>query len=210
MYMQVTEQSFRPTPVAFAIQRTVGIPTECFDRAATVQESPSWCWVTAPQMVHAYYGFHISQQELVSRRYRIPRDVRGSDDDITASLNVSACVDTGNGIVGISVHGRRVGGPPSPRALIRELSQGRPVIVTFMADPLVGHAVVITAVDYLQAPQGPMITSLSYRDPSPTLTNWINRGRVPLVEPDLSRFYASIRAHWLTSASRKFLNRTPW
>jgi hypothetical protein len=181
-----TEPGPSPTP------RYLGIPTDIFDFAAAAQEQDMWCWAASVQMLLKYYGIQQSQEQIVARAYGHPFNEPGTDEAISASLH-------GWGIKAdhkrFIVQSRVIAGPPTPHVLFRELSSGRPILLTFSPGFAVGHAVVVTAASAVNR----QIISLVYRDPGPTPSNLENRGRIELSFGDLASFLPSIRSHWLVS-----------
>jgi hypothetical protein len=172
--------------------RYIGISTEIFDFVAASQERDMWCWAASIQMILNFYGVPVNQEQIVSRTCGLPLNEPGTDHAISASLNGW----------GINANGRRftvqscvAAGPPSPAILFRELSRGRPILLTFNPGAAVGHAVVITGASSTRA----VVTSLVYRDPAPTLENLANKGRVELFTNDLAQFLPYVRSHWLVS-----------
>jgi hypothetical protein len=151
-----------------------------------------WCWAASVQMILNFCGVPVNQEQIVWRTYGLPLNEPGTDQAISASLNGW----------GINANGRRftvrscvAAGPPSRAILFRELSHGRPILLTFNSGAAVGHAVVITGVSSIRA----VVTSLVYRDPAPTLENLANKGRVELFTNDLAQFLPYVRSHWLVS-----------
>jgi hypothetical protein len=174
--------------------RYVAIPTEIFDFVAASQEQDMWCWAASIQMILNLHGVPINQEQIVSRVYGISVNEPGTDEAISRGLNGW----------GIDADGRRfivqswtAVGPPSPGILLRELSHGRPILLTFDQGLSVGHAVVVSGASFV----GPWITSLVYRDPWPTAANCANRGRVEVSGAGLGELLSRVRSHWLVSVS---------
>lgn len=173
----------------------VGIPSAQMNFYAAAQNNSQWCWAASIQMVLNYYGVNIQQEQIVARTYgrdpygRLP-NWTGSFGVITANLN-NWNVDNRGRNYGVRASVNR--GAPTPTILIRELSQGRPVIVGYRSGPNSGHAVVITAVSYTSSPRGPVIQSVVVRDPWPSARNRRNNGRV---EYRGAEFAAKMQAYW--------------
>lgn len=176
-------QASPPTP------RYIGIPRDVFDFVAAAQEQNMWCWAASIQMLLNYYGIPIHQREIVSRVFGSPLNQPGTDADINASLNGWGVNAKGRCFV---VRSSIVNSVPHPSALYRELSSGRPLLLTFNPGSSVGHAVVVTGASVLNG----VITSLIYRDPWPTQENVAHRGRVELFTDDLAAFLPCVRAYW--------------
>lgn len=179
----------------------VGIPSGHMNFVAASQRNSQWCWAASIQMVLNYYGVNISQEQIVARTYgsdpygNLP-NWPGSFEAITANLN-NWSVDN---------HGQRYQvmatlnwGAPTPRVLLQELSQGRPVIVGYRSGPNSGHAVVITAASFTPSPNGPIIQSVVARDPWPSEQNMRTQGRV---EYRGAQFASVMQAYWYIRVRR--------
>ena len=147
----------------------IGIPDSQFDYNAASQKSKQWCWAASIQMILNYYGVDINQEQVVARSYGI--DENGNLPDWPASFNL--ITENLNGWE-IDSNGRQhllhavMGyGPPAPADLINELSNGKPVIVAYRSGPGSSHAVVITGLSYIDSPDGPLVRSITVRDPWP-------------------------------------------
>ena len=184
----------KPSEPAFPdMPRYAGIPTEIVDSVATSQEQDMWCWAASIQMLLKYYGVSLAQDQIVSRVYGSPGNHPGTDQAISASLNGWGINADGKHFV---VQSRVAPGPPTPALLFRELSSGRPILLTFNPGLSVGHAVLVTAASATNR----TVVSLVYRDPSPTPVNIQNHGRVELFLQDLAQFLPSVRSHWFVAA----------
>lgn len=130
------------------------------------QRSSQWCWAAAISMLFNYYRHPVSQQAIVQSLYgtlvnlpsgtgwniasRVNRTwVDGNGKRFRATLTGAYDFDAGVMTV-------------SNWMLVNELDQDRPVIIGTR-----GHAVVGTAIQYLQTPTGPYITSIGVFDPWP-------------------------------------------
>jgi hypothetical protein len=177
-------------------QQYVGIPAVQFNTVAASQQANEWCWAASIQMILNYYQIPASQQEIVTRTYGIPVNEPGSDQAISAALN-GLGRSTGGQLRTI----RSVGQPgvPPPALLLNQLSQQRPILLTFATGPNSGHAVVITAASYIATPAGPQIASLVIRDPWPSQYTIATDGRIEIAGQQLAAFAQTIRAYWLVS-----------
>jgi len=183
------------TPPAPSPPTYIGIPTPVADFVAAAQAQDMWCWAACIQMILNFYGIPITQDEIVTRVYRCPINEPATDDVISASLNGW----------GINAQGRRfvvrsyvASGPPTAPVLTRELINGRPILLAFNSGTSIGHAVVITAASRM----GPLVSSVVFRDPSPTTENVAEKGRVELAMDRLAEFLPSVRSHWLVSVQQ--------
>jgi hypothetical protein len=169
-----------------------GIATDVFDFIAASQEQEMWCWAASIQMLLNFYHVPVTQERIVSRVYGIPLNQPGTDHAISTSLHGWGINANGKRF---TVQSRVAAGPPSPQVLFRELSRGRPILLTFNPGFPIGHAVVVTAASSI----GTVVTSLVYRDPSQTPTNIENKGRVELITEQLAQFLPSVQSHWLVT-----------
>lgn len=192
-------------PVSAPLQ--VGIPAVEMDYVAAAQGSSQWCWAAAIQMVLAYHGVGITQQQIVARSYgtdwwgNLP-DWPGSFEVITRNLNNWSIDNYGQQY---AVRADLIWGAPSPTVLIEELQYGRPMIIGYRSGPASGHAVVLTAATYSLTPYGPVIHSVVVRDPWPSPENVFRRGRV---EYDGRSLAAVIQAHWRVSVAKPRLGQS--
>ncbi len=151
----------------------VGIPDKEFDYDAAAQENVQWCWAASIQMILNYYGLKVNQEQVVERSY--PRDEDGKLPDwpatyqlITDNLNLWEIPYQG---VMHHVRAEMGEGAPTPSALIKELSNGRPVILAFETERHSTHAIVVTGCKYLLSNLGPLVRNISARDPWPDQHN---------------------------------------
>jgi peptidase C39-like protein len=173
----------------------VGIPSARMNYVAAAQHNSQWCWAATIQMVLNYYGVTISQEQIVARTYGtdlygyLP-NWPGRFDAISTSLNSRSVDDAGRTYVVLSTLNW---GAPTPTVLVQELSQGRPVIVSYSSGPNSAHAVVITGANFIPSPLGPMIQSVVVRDPWPSQWNTANPGRLEYVG---AQFASLMQAYW--------------
>jgi len=179
---------FGPQPIY------TGIPTAVFQNFTAAQLQDEWCWAASTQMILTYYGLPVTQPEIVARVFGGVIDWSASDQVISTALN--GWGRTRNGQV-VHISSQAHPGPPPVNLLLAELSQGHPILLTFTTGPTSGHAVVITAVSYLNSPWGPQLTSIVLRDPWPSPQNIASAGRVEIPYAALGQFAATMRGYWL-------------
>jgi ABC-type bacteriocin/lantibiotic exporter with double-glycine peptidase domain len=119
------------------------------------QQESEWCWAACLQMVFAYWGHRISQQEIVKQTwgvianmpaqpYDIVRDLNRDWEDSSGDFTVRGDVFSANGVTAA-----------------QDLAVDMPLIIGSM-----GHAMVLTAVSYNRAPNGQgEVTGALVRDP---------------------------------------------
>ena len=130
------------------------------------QRDSQWCWAASISMLFNYYDHPVSQQAIVQSLYgRLVNLPSGPGWNIASRVNTT-WVD-GNGkrftaeLTGAYDFDAQVM-TLNNQMLVDELDQERPFIVGTR-----GHAVVATAIQYLQTPAGPYITSIGVFDPWP-------------------------------------------
>jgi hypothetical protein len=130
------------------------------------QRMPQWCWAASISMLFSYYNHPVSQEAIVTSLYgTIVNLPSGTGWNIASRVNrawvdsrgkrftaeLTGAYDFDAGVMTIS-----------NAMLVSELDQNRPVIIGTR-----GHAVVGTAVEYLQTAAGPYITTIGVFDPFP-------------------------------------------
>jgi hypothetical protein len=125
-----------------------------------------WCWAASISMLFQYYGFHIAQPRIVAETYGavvnmpavggfvIARQVNRSWHDDTGrrfAARVTAAYDVDSGVMNLD-----------NARLIRELQRERPVLIGTRT-----HAMVLTAMRFLDAPYGQRVTAVGVFDPYP-------------------------------------------
>lgn len=169
----------RRVPSQAQIQK-VGIPSNQMDYFFAKQDKPQWCWAASIQMVMNYYGVDISQWDIVYRTYgtdpygRLP-DWSGSIGAISANLNNWNIDKSGRSYAVRSIWKY---GSPQPTEFLSELISGRPIILGYKSGYGSGHAVVVTGASFISTKMGPIIQSVTVRDPWPSRQNIINNGKV--------------------------------
>lgn len=207
MYLVDASFPVRPAPTVFAIPKVAGIPTWQMNLVSRTQEAPNLCWAACTQSILAFVaGLPVRQDTIVSRIHGLPVDAPATDSQITASLKVRVVSNDDRKVT--VVRPSYVAGAPTPTRLIRELGRLRPILMKVAVGPDTAHAVVATSVTYMDEPWGPLILSLTYRDPSPTVQDLMNKGRVVVDGPQLPQFASTICAHWLIDVTHR--QRLSW
>jgi hypothetical protein len=178
--------------------RWVGLPPDWADFVAATQQSPRSCWAACVHMVLKSWGVFVAQDDIISRVKGAAIDSPASDEEISVCLDASA-VNANRRWVNIR---HRIGNGPVPIAtLIAELNNRRPVLCVYDTGAELGHAVLITGVEFVPTPVGPCLLQLVYRDPDPSPTNLANNCRVAKVGEEIPLFLSSVRRHWLVTIS---------
>lgn len=166
------------------------------DSSFRFQNTPVWCWAATIQMALNYYGFNITQNEIVTRTFGASVPSTGNWIQMTNNLNYLG--NTANGervLVSATVYA----GSPSSEAIINHLKQNKPIIMAFHNNAtFTGHAILITGVDYHYAGNRAVIDRVTIRDPFPYNPQHIaNGGKV--VIPNTIR----PTNMWLVDATRE-------
>lgn len=139
---------------------TVCVAQVRFDRfylqAYQAQQQDEWCWAASISMIWAYYGYQISQQEIVSSVYGAVVDWPAqTTSQLLGVLNGTRVDDTGAKFVS------RVSGlydattgidTVSYANLGAALNNNQPIMIGMLNGGGGGHAVVLTAIQYYQIP----------------------------------------------------------
>jgi len=141
------------------------------------QETPVWCWAASIEMCLDYYGFDVSQPEIVARTFGGAIPAAGNWIQITQNLNyVGQDAKGKNVLVSASVYW----GSPSSEVIVNHLKNNNPIIMAFHnPSTFIGHAVVITGVEYSVINGRVKIHNVTVRDPFPySPAHVANGGRV--------------------------------
>ncbi len=148
---------------------TAGIPAERLNTVYATQQMSEWCWAACLEMVFAYYGHPVSQQQIVVQTWGAVANVPGQPYQIVQDLNRPW----------VDANGRRfrVSGDvfsANAATAAQDLAGEMPLIIGSL-----GHAMVLTAISYNVAPnsQGAPTGAL-VRDP------WPGRGRRALSQQE--------------------------
>lgn len=159
---------------------------EDFDdqEAESVQEKDQWCWAASISMIFKYYGYDLTQKEIVKQTYgrlvnlpasgkKLGQNLKGTyktKDEREFSVSVKE-YDLLRGKVTLS-----------NKDILRSLEEGRPLIIGSN-----GHAMVLTAIYYTRTPTGEPFNIVGgiVRDP------WPGKGRRELSLMELSPFYVA-------------------
>jgi len=151
------------SPNANGLQLCVaGLRSDIATTLYAVQSMNQWCWAASIAMVFKHHGFEVPQEEIVAQAWGNIVNMPGQPQQILASLNR----------VWMDTRGRRfqVSGDvytANPPNAAQDLAANNPLIIGTQ-----GHAMVLTALQYMRAPNGNgTVTLATVRDP------WPGRGR---------------------------------
>jgi hypothetical protein len=160
-----------------------------------------WCWAACIQMLFELHGVGVSQEMIVHRTFGFDRSGQlpnrpGDFQHMHESLNH----------FGIDYHGKRYiamaalyPGAPPPDVLLRELEEGRPILLSYQSRPTMNHAVLCTAAEVIEEGGARRIRTLIVRDPWPTKKNMESNGRVEHLARTIA---AKTTMHWLVRITR--------
>lgn len=122
------------------------------------QQASEWCWAACIQMVFAYWGHPVTQQEIVRETWGGIANMPAQPTDIIRDLNRDWTDRNGRAFT-VESDVFSANGATAARDLANEM----PLIIGSM-----GHAMVLTAVSYNRAPNGQgQVTGAIVRDPWP-------------------------------------------
>lgn len=130
------------------------------------QKRSEWCWAASISMIFAFYGHTVSQDRIVSEVYGAPVNMpSGYGINMARQLNRKWKDDDGNCFRATltGVYDAQAGVDTLTNAdLIRELDNDHPILIGTG-----GHAMVLTAMQYIGNPSQPTITLCGAFDPWP-------------------------------------------
>lgn len=156
-----------------------GVSSEKMNYTTSTQNNTQWCWAASIQMVLKYYGIYVSQEQIVRRTFGTKRNGQlpnftASPEVITANLNKWGIDNKGQHYRVQAIWGHNA---PPPYLLLKEMKANRPVIIGYESEQG-GHAVVLTAVGFVETRRGPAIEEIVVRDPWPSRRNRRRKGRI--------------------------------
>jgi hypothetical protein len=156
-----------PPLAPWGVQACVaGIPEDRSNVIFAYQQASEWCWAACIQMVFAYWGHPIPQQEIVRQTWGIITNMPAQPEQIVQDLNREWKDSRGNRFTSAGDCFSASGVTAA-----QDLAGDMPLIIGSMK-----HAMVLTAVSYKRAKNGQgQVTGAQVRDPWPG-----NGGRRPL------------------------------
>jgi hypothetical protein len=125
--------------------------------ADSEQHQSEWCWAASIAAVFAYYHHPVSQERIVDETYGDIVNLPGTPQAILSSLNRPWVDDDGRPF---RVSGDVYSANPSTAA--NDLAYDRPLIIGTL-----GHAMVLTGVQFVRNPGGGRVVAAYVRDPWP-------------------------------------------
>jgi hypothetical protein len=136
------------------------------EQAYMSQLQSEWCWAASISMIFSYYGDPVAQARIVTDVYGAPENIPAMGGIVIAhELNRCWTDDAGGRFVSqvTGVYDAQAGvyGLTNAQA-IAELDAGHPMVLGART-----HAVVLTAMQYYETPQGPYVVAAGVFDPWP-------------------------------------------
>jgi len=125
--------------------QSVGINKEDFMKHYHRQQTLFWCWASSAEMVLSYEGIKLGQDAIVTNIKGFPQNATGNPSEMIRSTN-RIFNDVNN--IPTVISGQYIIGAPLVTVLYNQLKSKRPVILTYSAGQSMGHAVVLTGIDY--------------------------------------------------------------
>jgi hypothetical protein len=148
---------------------SVGLRSPIADRFARRQPAQSqWCWAACIEMVAAYYGFALPQEQVVAEiyggAYDRPADAQVIVSALSRPWRDADGRDLATGCEVIYAAGYSPPGQRPDLIAIERLYGDMPIIIG-----TVGHAMVLSALDFIQMPDAgeASVTGAVVRDPWP-------------------------------------------
>jgi hypothetical protein len=163
----------------YAQNKSIGLDSFEVDNAFQFQNTPVWCWAATIQMALNYYGFDITQAEIVTRTFGAAIPVGGNWIQMTNNLNYIGTTPNGKRML---VSATVYMGSPSAEAIINHLKEKKPIIMSFNnPNTFMGHAILVTGVEYHFLGSRAIIDKVVIRDPFPyNQIHIVNKGKLTI------------------------------
>jgi hypothetical protein len=139
---------------------TAGILSAVAAMSADYQHATEWCWAASISMVFHYYNHPVSQARIVQQTWGQIINQPGSNGQILSDLSREWTDDDGS-----KFKSSCDAMSANPVTAAQDLGNDDPLIICSL-----GHAMVLTALTYVQnpsAPGGASVTAATVRDPWP-------------------------------------------
>ncbi len=161
------------------------------------QETPSWCWAAASQMLLESQGVKLSQSDIVCRAYGDAREAGGKSPLMVQALT-GEFTNTEGSIVCLEAH-RADGFPRNGLELLASIEDGIPFIVDIgyfkdgtakRGDAYAAHSLIVYGLTYQRQGNQVRILSLDTMDPSFIMLRQTDPGYAPRQRIDGKEFDA--------------------
>jgi hypothetical protein len=139
---------------------TSGIDSSVATIFAAFQTHSEWCWAASMSMIFRYFNHSVSQERIVKETWGKIVNMPGTVDQILADLNRDWTDDSGDDFTSTGD-----AYTANPVTAAQDLANNEPLLICSL-----GHAMVLTALTYIQdpyAPGGASVTQAIVRDPWP-------------------------------------------
>ena len=130
------------------------------------QDQSQWCWAACVSMIFGYYGYTVSQERIVEEVYGARVNLPAMTGSTISQMVHRDWIDDdgqefSSEITGLydAMAGRAM---INNNMIINELASERPMIIGART-----HAMVLTAIEYIQTYTGPNVTAAGVFDPWP-------------------------------------------
>jgi hypothetical protein len=140
------------------------------------QETPTWCWAAASQMLLQSQGVELSQTEIVRRAYGDVRESGGKSPLMVQALTGTFRKSPNHGGGSLTLEAHRADGlPHNGLELLASIEEGRPFIVDIgyykdgkirRGEAFAAHSVLVYGLTYRREGNVVQILSLDTLDPS--------------------------------------------
>ncbi len=157
-----------------ALAKTASLDEARMTKLFEFQKTPVWCWAACIEMCLKYYGFNISQSEIVQRTFGSVIPTTGNWIQVTENLNYMGTDKDGKRVL---ISASVFMGSPTAEAIVNHLKQKKPIIMAFHnPGTFVGHAILVTGVEYEIIIGRVIIRNVTVRDPFPYSPQHIQGG----------------------------------
>ncbi|WP_146015740.1 MULTISPECIES: papain-like cysteine protease family protein [unclassified Pseudomonas] len=144
----------------------VGISMPRLQQTYADQKMSQWCWAASIQMIFSYYGYYVSQAEIVLQAYGSIQNIPALSGRVISQalarrwtdengrqfrVRLRAAYDADAGVHAIN-----------NQLILQSLARELPLVFCNLS-----HAMVLTAASFQNTPMGPQIFNLGFMDPWP-------------------------------------------
>ena len=144
----------------------VGISMQRLHQTYADQEMSQWCWAASIQMIFSYYGYYVSQEEIVFRAYGTIDNIPALSGAVISQALTRRWIDqNGNrfDVRLLAAYDADAGvNAINNQLILQSLAEERPLVFGNIS-----HAMVLTAAAFQSTPMGPQIFNLGFMDPWP-------------------------------------------
>lgn len=179
----------------------LALDTQHWNEIYAYQRNKKWCWAAGVQMLAAYSGLEIAQEDLAANVCSVdswgrPNDCGADISMITEELYICGQQDEYEYCLNPELYL----GQPNLEWLKNQLESRNPVLIAYRPPSApMGHIVLITGIEYYYQNNRLYVSKFIVRDPDPTVSNVLKKGRKEYIKA--KQFYNQIYAFWDVSVS---------